>query len=86
MEVSSAQDKKPSDDAAKRPAGDQMSIDDGATKEVRDDVYSAALRLVAEHEGVELDPAAERRLLRKIDWSLMPLVGFTASREILRLT
>jgi hypothetical protein len=54
------------------PAMDQMSVQDVKYEDAN--VHSAALKLAAAHEGEELDPAAEKRLVRKIDWALMPLV------------
>jgi hypothetical protein len=67
METPAALEKKPSIDAVRQPAPDAASTKDGTSKEVKDDVYHAALRLVAEHEGLELDSETERRLTRKID-------------------
>jgi hypothetical protein len=51
---------------------EQISIDHG-TSEVANP-YAAALKLAAAHDGDDIDPLAEKKLVRKIDWFLMPLV------------
>ncbi|KAH8673289.1 major facilitator superfamily domain-containing protein [Xylariales sp. PMI_506] len=52
-----------------------MSVHDGESQDIN--AHAAALKLAAVHEGDEIDPQAEKKLLRKIDWTLMPLMCAT---------
>lgn len=52
---------------------EQISIHQGSSEVANP--YAAALKLAAAHDGDDIDPLAEKKLVRKIDWFLMPLVS-----------
>jgi hypothetical protein len=55
-----------------RAPSHQFSVHDGHSQEANP--HSVALKLAAAHEADDIDPTVEKKLLRKIDWRLMPLV------------
>ena len=61
---------------------EQISVHDGYSESVNN--YTTALKLAAAHEGYEIDAVAEKKLVRKIDWLLMPLVGLSRFNQLLR--
>lgn len=67
--------------AAAMPS-EQISVHDGYSESVN--TYTTALKLAAAHEGDEIDAVAEKKLVRKIDWLLMPLVGLSRFNPLLR--
>lgn len=64
---------KSSKDMQPVPA-EHMDVEDGSSRESYSNTYNAALKLAASHDGEEVDSSAEKRLINKIDWYLMPLV------------
>ncbi|KAJ4137145.1 hypothetical protein NW768_002726 [Fusarium equiseti] len=56
---------------------EQFHVEDGQSKEFHSSAYDKALKLAAAHEGEEEDLAAEKKLIKKIDWYLMPLMCLT---------
>jgi hypothetical protein len=54
---------------------EQMEVEEGSTRQRHTNIYNAALKLAAAHDGEEADSEAEKRLIKKIDWCLMPLVS-----------
>lgn len=52
----------------------QMNVEEGSSNESNSNTYNAALKLAAAHDGKEVDSGVEKRLIKKIDWYLMPLV------------
>lgn len=54
---------------------ESIDIEDGMTHETASNTYNTALKLAEAHGGDEIDPAAEKKLIKKIDWLLMPLVS-----------
>ncbi|KAJ5128113.1 hypothetical protein N7448_008892 [Penicillium atrosanguineum] len=63
------------EDRKSLPPPDQMSIQEGDFD--KSNIHDIVLRLAAESEGEELDSRAEKTLLRKIDWAVMPLMCAT---------
>jgi hypothetical protein len=61
---------------------EQIDVEDGQSKELHSSAYDKALKLAAAHEGEEEDLAAEKTLVKKIDWYLMPLVSFKCSGSL----
>jgi hypothetical protein len=64
---------KSSKDMQPVPA-EQIDVEEGSTHQSHSNTYNAALKLAAAHDGEEVDSDAEKRLIKKIDWYLMPLV------------
>lgn len=65
---------KPMSDTENAPSDGEgeMSIED---LENGSGVYYTVLNLAAGHEGQEIDPAAEKRPIRKTDHTLLPTVN-----------
>ena len=58
---------------------EQFQVEDGQSKEFHLSAYDKALELAAAREGEEEDLTAEKKLVKKIDLYLMPLVSFKCS-------
>ncbi|CAJ0548437.1 Ff.00g020500.m01.CDS01 [Fusarium sp. VM40] len=54
-----------------------MNVEEGSSNESNSNTYNAALKLAAAHDGKEVDSGVEKRLIKKIDWYLMPLMCLT---------
>lgn len=66
---------------AKPPAnasGTVAEMNIGDLEVFSDTVYSKALKLASEHADNIVDPLVEKKLIRKIDLVLMPIVGLSA--------
>lgn len=61
---------------------EQLHVEDGQSKEFHLSTYDKALELAAAREGEEEDLAAVKKLVKKIDWYLMPLVSSKCSHSL----
>lgn len=50
-----------------------MSIGD---REIKGESLDQAINYVDGSKGIEIDPVIEEKMVRKIDWMLLPMIGF----------
>ncbi|KAF5596624.1 allantoate permease [Fusarium subglutinans] len=62
---------------SKTSPNDQIDFQDGSSHETHPNTYNMALKLAEAHASDEVDPIAEKKLVKKIDWYLMPLMCMT---------
>jgi hypothetical protein len=55
---------------------DMQPVEESSSHQSYSNTYNAALKLAAAHDGEEVDSGVEKRLIKKIDWYLMPLVHY----------
>ncbi|KAF5665259.1 allantoate permease [Fusarium circinatum] len=63
--------------SSKTSPNEQIDFQDGSSHETHPNTYNMALKLAEAHASDEVDPIAEKKLVKKIDWYLMPLMCMT---------
>jgi hypothetical protein len=59
-----------------------MDVEVGSSHDTAPNTYHTALKIAEAYREDEIDPVAEKRLIKKIDWQLMPLVRDTTTSEL----
>lgn len=45
-------------------------------REIKGESLDQAINYVDGSKGIEIDPVIEEKMVRKIDWMLLPMIGF----------